>query len=174
MESIKKTENVDTDKTFHNTKNWMLNYPVTKQFGLALCIVKCCFVSEWVTRANSHIFIKEISNFMAAMIIQIFPVFIQKIAIIPAFFCSFCKVLSLYISQKKARNLTVNQASTVPHFSVQVSCTTKNLFCGFVFLGGQNQYPLTFSILKAPNFLITFKSANSTSSTMQDILLQKS
>ena len=152
----------------------MLICPVTKQFGFALGIGKCCLVSEWVTRANSHIFTKEISNFMAAMIIQIFPVFIQKIANILAFFCSFCKVLSLYISRKKARNLTGIQVSTVPHNSVQVSCTTKNLFCGFVFFGGQNQYPLTFSLLKAPNFLITFKSANSTSSTMQDMLLQKS
>ena len=60
----------------------MLHCPITKQFCLALCTVKCDLVSERVARANPLFFIcfriNKISNSGAAMIIRLFHLHIQK------------------------------------------------------------------------------------------------
>ena len=109
----------------------MPQYPVTKQFCFTFCTVERAFVSEWVTQASTHFFINVILNFGTAVMFQIFHLFIQKIAKNLAFFCSFCKILTLYGSRKKVWKLTVIQISPVPHNSVQVSCAPKRLFCGF-------------------------------------------
>ena len=58
----------------------MPQIPVTKQFCLTLCTMKCGRVSEWVTWANPVFFINEISNFGTSVIFQIFHLFNQKIA----------------------------------------------------------------------------------------------
>ena len=152
----------------------MPHYPVAKQVCFALSTVKGGLVSEWVTRANPNFFINEILNFGTAMIFQIFHLFIIKIAKNLAFFCSFSKVFTLYSSRKKFCKLTVIQTSTVPHNSMQVSCAPNRLFCGFVLFWRTESVSLNFTINKDSQFLKTFLSASSISSTMQDILLQKS
>ena len=125
---------VDTDKTLHNTKNIkleMLHYPFTKQFCLALCIVKCGLACECVTRTNPHFFINEILNFRTANIIQVFHPSTQITAKVFAFFCSFCKKFSLHITGKNVGKLTVIQTSTVPHNSVQICCEPNCFLCLF-------------------------------------------
>ena len=47
-------------------------------------------------------------------------------------------------------------------------------FLGLYFFGGRKEYPWTLPSIKSPNSLLTFLSASSICSTMQDILLQKS
>ena len=114
----------------------MLHCPVTQQFCLALSAEKCGQISEVATRANPHFFIcfgiNNISNFGAVTIIQVFHLLNQYNAKSPAFSFS-CKVFILRISGKKFENITVIQTSTVPHKSVQISCTTKSLFCWCAF-----------------------------------------
>ena len=150
IESLKILFHVDTDKTIHNTKKlqlYMLHCPVTKHFCLALCTVKCGLVCEWVTRKKPQSFINEMSNFWAAVIIRVFEFLIQEIAKTVAFFF-FCKVMTLYISEKNNGNLIVIQTSTAPHNFVQISCTSKACFLGLYFFGGGNEYPWTFSSIE--------------------------
>ena len=78
----------------------MLQFPVTKQFFLPLCTLQCSLVSEWVTRANFHLFISEISNFGAAMIFQVLHLFIPQIAKKIAIFFRL-QSIPLYISRRK-------------------------------------------------------------------------
>ena len=113
----------------------MLLCPVTKQLPLALCTVKCGIVSKRVTPANPHSFTKKIPNFAAAMIIQVFHLFIQKTAMISSISCTFCKLFTFYISGKNVGNFTVIQTSTVPHIFAHVFCRPKCLFCVFQFSG---------------------------------------
>ena len=136
--------------------------------------MKCGLVWEWIPRANPHFFINNISKFEAAMIRQIFHLFIHEIAKIFAIFCFFRKVFTLFFSGNNFGNLTVVHASTNSHNSVQVSCTPKCLFCGFALFWRTKWVSLNSSIKKTPSSLIMFLSASWLSSTMQDILLQKS
>ena len=95
----------------------------------------------------------------------------------PCIFCSFCKVFTFYTSRKNVWKLTVNQTSTVPHNSLLVSCARKRLFCRFVLFCRTKWVSLNFAVNKNspfPKNVLSFLSARSISSTMQDILLQKS
>ena len=58
----------------------MLHCPVTKQFCLAFCTVKCSLVSDWVIRTNSKFFINELLNFVAVLSLQVFHLFMQDFA----------------------------------------------------------------------------------------------
>ena len=153
----------------------MLNCPVTKHFCFPFCTAKCGVFSEKVTRANPHFFINKISKFVAAMIIQIFHLFVHEIAKNYEFLCSFCNVFTLYISRKIVGSVTVIQTSTFPHNSVhqflvhQIAC-----LLGLNFFEGQNEYLWTFPSKTAPDSLMTFVPASSISTSMQDILLEKS
>ena len=131
----------------------MLHYPVTKQLCLALCTVKCIRVSREVTRTIPNFFIYEISNFGTAVFIQKFHICIQKIARNLAFFCSFCRLFTLYITVKNVGKLTVIQMSTVPHNSVQISFTPHCLLCRFVVFWRAKLVYLNFAINKNSQLL---------------------
>ena len=117
----------------------MVQNSVTKPLGLALCTVEFGLGSERLTRANPHFFINAILNSGTAKIFQFLHFFIRKIANNLAFFCSFCKIFTLYDSRKNVCKITANQTSTVPHNCKQISCAAKRLFRGFVFFGRQNE-----------------------------------
>ena len=140
--------------TLQTLQHWMPHYPITKQFCLTLCTLKCGFVSEWVTCANSNFFINEILNFGTVVIFQIFQLFIQQIANNLAFFCSFCKIFTFYSSRNNVWKLTLIQTSSVPHMSMQVSCAPKGLLCGFVLISRTKSVSLNFAIKKNSQFLI--------------------
>ena len=152
----------------------MLHYPVNKHLWLALCTATSGIVSEWVTEASPFFSINEILNSGTATIIQNFLLFTRWTAKNLGYLCSFCQVCTIYISGKNVGKLTVIQTSTNPHNSVQVSCTPNCFLGGFNLFGGRNEYPWTLPSMKTPNSLLTFEPASSISSTMQDILLQKS
>ena len=152
----------------------MLQYPVTKHFCFTICTMKYCLLSEWVTRTTPH-FIKEILNFGTAMIFQVFHLFTHLAAKNVAFFCSFWENIHLLHHWGKCWEA---------HCNPKVHCSTQfpasffeqqtAWFVGFYFFGGQKEYHWTFPSIKTPNSLIKFLSASSKSSTLQDILLQKS
>ena len=66
-----------------------------------------------------------------------------------AFFCSFCKIITLHISGKNVGKLTAIQTSTVPHNSVQVSRTPITCF------GKTKWVSLNFSIDKNSQLFIS-------------------
>ena len=57
---------------------------------------------------------------------------------------------------------------------MQMSCVPCGLFLGVKVFGGQNENPCIEPSIKSPSSLIMFLSVSSISSTMQDMLLQKS
>ena len=100
---------VDSDKTFHIANFTTLNaalssYQTILPFALHSEVWSC---------------------------VQIFHLFIRRIAKIVAVFCSSFKLFALYSSLKNFCKLTVIQTPSVPHTSVQVSRAPKRLFCGF-------------------------------------------
>ena len=144
---------------------WMLNCPVTKHFWLVLCRVKCCFVSKRVTRANINFFVcfmvNKFSIVGAVIILEFLHLFIRTFPKSLAFFCTY--------SRQGVEKPTVMQTSTVPHNSVQASCTPKYLICGFVQLWRTKWVSLSFTIKKTPNLLTMKISASSISTKMHDI-----
>ena len=101
---------------------------------------------------------------------NLYPIKCQE----PCIFQSFCEVFTLYSSRENVWKVTVVQTSTGPDNSVQVFCAPKRLICWFVLLWRTIECPWNLPSMKTPNSLITFLSASSKSSTMQQKLLQKS
>ena len=128
---------VDTDNTFHNTNFTTLN----AAFSSYQAILPCATHSEvcscvWMGNSSKSTFLRlllisKISNFGAAMIIQVFQLSLLNCQE-SCFSCSFCKIFTLYISRSTVGKLNVIQTSTVPHNAVQISRTPNYLFCGFV------------------------------------------
>ena len=108
-----------------------LRCPSTKPTFLALCLVNCSLVSEWVTRTIPH-FVIGLSKMFYFGVVK-FETFLTIKCQKSSNFCSFCKVLTLHCSMKNICKLTVIQTTTVAHNFMQVSCTTKRLLCEFVF-----------------------------------------
>ena len=138
--------------TLQTLQHQMPHYPVSKQFCLTLCTVEWGLVSGWVTRANPKFFINEILNFGIFLFSYLFILWIANNL---AFFCSFCKVFTLYSSRKNVWELIVIQISTDPHMSVQVFCAPKCLFCGFVLFWTTKWVSLNFGSNKNSQFLST-------------------
>ena len=103
-----------------------------------------------------------------------FHLFFRRIAKDLAFCRSFCKIFTLHNSRKSKKKLTIIRTSTAPHNSMQISCTSKCLFCGFVIFWRTNWLSLKFPSMKTPNSFETFLSASSITSTLLHILLQNS
>ena len=72
------------------------------------------------------------------------------------FFCSVCKIFTLYISRKNIGRLTLIQMSTAPNNSVEVSCTPNRLLGGFVPSWRTKLVSLKISINENSNALKTF------------------
>ena len=147
--------------TIQNLQLQMLHYPVTKQFCVAVCTMKPCFISEWVTPANPHFFINEILNFETSIVIQIFHLFLHWITLKLSLCCTFCKLFMYYGARKFVRKLTVIQTSIFPQYSVKICSRPKCLFLGFVLFWRTKWVSLDFAINKTPNSLTIFISANS-------------
>ena len=88
------------------------------KFGLALCVVKCGFVSEWVNRANLNFFISEIPSFGTAMVIQVFRLFTRYTGKNRAFF--------LFLVQKK-HLLRHREDYWEAHCNANIHCSTQLL-----------------------------------------------
>ena len=147
----------------------MLYCPSTKQFCLPFCIVKCTFLSDWVTAANpqSFVWFYKLLDFRTAMIIQLFYLFNNWTAQKLSFFFPFWKVFSLSMFRKVNFEVTVIQTCTVQHNSMQFSCTSKSFLCWLVsFCLDEKEYLWRFLKKITPSSLITFISANLISSKM--------
>ena len=178
IESDKRPNYVDTDKKLHTTKTlqlYMLHCPVIKRICLALCTVKCAFVSEWATAANPHFLINKITNFGAVLIIQFFHLFLKQSAKNIAFFSWFSRVFILSIPGKNVGNLTVNHPNIhcSTHFRARFLYTKMPVLWVCIFLEDEKSIP-ELSHQKNPNSLRKFEPASSIFITMQDMLLQKS
>ena len=150
----------------------MLHYPITKQFCFGLCTVKCDLESEGVTRANPSFFKNETLNLGQPWSTTFAPLYRMNWRN-SWFFFAFAKQ-SPFTSLRKMLESTLLSKFTVPNISIQVSSTPNCLLFGFVFFGGQYECPWTFPSIKNTNLFVTFLSASSISSTMHDILVQKS
>ena len=124
----------------------MLYCPETKKFCFGFCRVKCCLVSGWITRENSHLFIclriNKISNLAQPQSSMLSNTSHNILPIILRFSVLFCELLTLYINRKIDEKLTVIQTSTPLHNFIQVPCTPKCLLCKFVLFWRANRVSL--------------------------------
>ena len=135
---------VDSDKTFHSANFTTLNaalssYQKILPFALHSEVWSC---------------------------VQIFHLFIRRIAKILAIFCSSFKLIALYSSLKNFCKLTVSKHpvfDTLPcKFLVQQNVWFVGLYC----FGWRNEYPWTLPSIKTPKSLITLLSSSSIFSRM--------
>ena len=166
---------VDGDNTFHITNFTTLNAAISRyQTILLYSLHKEMWSCVWMGNSSKSLLLhqrdlepwdsRELPNFP-----PLHPLNYHESCI----FLFFFKVSTPYSCRKNVCKLTVIQTFTVPHNSLQVSCAAKRLFCGFVLSGGRNEYPWILPWIQTASSLITFSSAGSISSIIQDMLPQK-
>ena len=155
----------------------MLHSPFSVHFCFPLGTVKPCFVSERVTRADPQTArFDKILNFWATIVIQIFYILSKKTGQQSTLFESLSKhfCIHYFYVVKDSKQPIIIQLSTTP--AIPCKCFVFHVVCllGLNVFGGQNENPCTEPSIKSPSSLMTFLSVSCISSTIKDILLQKS
>ena len=163
---------MNTDKILQTSHS-----PFYIHFCFPLGTVKPCFMSEKVTRTDPQtVHFNKILKFWATIVFQIFYILSEKIGQQSTLFESlsnhFC--IPYFYVIKDSKQLLIIQLSTTPHKSRR--CLVFHVACllGLKVFGGQNENPCREPSIKSPSSLIMFFSVSSMSSTIKDILIQKS
>ena len=155
----------------------MLHSPFSVHLCFPLGTVKPCFVSERVTRADPQtVRFDKILNFWAIIVIQVFYILSEKCGQQSTLFESFSKrfCIHYFYVVKDSKQLLIIQLSLL--HAIPCRCFVFHDVCllGLKVSGGQNENPCTDPSKKSPSSLNMFFSVSSLSSTIKDILLQKS
>ena len=146
---------VDGDNTFHITKFTTINAAISSyQTILLYALHSEVWSCVWIGNSSKSSFLhRRDLEFRDSRDLQNFPPLYPEKFQESCVFLFLSKVFTLYSSKKNVWKLTVIKTSAVPHNSVQVSCATKRLFCGFVLFWRAKWVPLNFAINKNSQFL---------------------
>ena len=176
---FKRPNYVDTDNTFHNTNFTTLNAALSSYQALLPCATHSeVWSCVWMGNSGKSTFLRlllisEISNFGAAMIIQVFQLYLlncqESCFFVPSGKYSPFTSLGTLLGSSMLFKRPLFHTMPCKYLVHQTTC-----FVVSYFFGGRNEYPWTFLAIKTPKSLIAGISASWITSTMQDILLQKS
>ena len=155
----------------------MLHSPFSIHFCFPLGTAKFCFVSERLTTADPRtVRFDIILKFWATIVIQIFYILSEKSDQQSTLFESlsehFC--IHYFYVVTDSKKLIISRFPLLQ--AIPCRCVVFHVFCllGLKIFGGQNENPCREPSVKSPSSLIMFFSVSSISSTIKDILFQKS